>query len=126
MLFDRERIVGAALDGGVVAHNHAVNAADAADAGNQAGAGRAVAAVAVGIHAQGGQRREFQKRCSRIKQHPHPLARQQFAARLVFGARHLATAQGNPGQLHMKIVHQRAHGGGIGLKIGGTGVEFCL
>ena len=35
-----------------------------------------------------------------------------------------SAAGGGLGELHMKVVHQRAHGGSIGLEIGGTGVEF--
>ena len=65
MLLDRQRVVGAALDRRVVAHDHAIDAADPADAGDQAGAGRAVAAIAIGVHAQRGQRTEFQKRRAR-------------------------------------------------------------
>ncbi len=56
MLFHRQGIVGAALDGRVVAHDHAVAAGDTADAGDQAGAmDRRV------VHAVCRQRRQFKK-----------------------------------------------------------------
>ena len=42
VLLDRDRVVGAALDGGVVGHDHAVAALDPADAGDDAGAGYGV------------------------------------------------------------------------------------
>ncbi len=76
MLLHRHRIVGAALDGGVVAHDHAFAALDAADAGDDAGAVDRVL-----VHAVGGERRQFEKRRAGIEQAHHALARQQFAAR---------------------------------------------
>ena len=76
MLLHRHRIVGAALDRGVVAHDHAFAAFDAADAGDQAGAVDRVV-----VHAVGGERRQFEERRARIEQPHHALARQQLAAR---------------------------------------------
>ena len=119
MLFDGQRVVGAALYRGVVAHNHAIDTTDAANADDQAGAGR----VAV-VHAECGQRRDFKKRRAGVKQHLHPVARQQLAAGGVPCAGHFATASSRLGELHMQVIDQRTHGSGIGLKVGGTGVEF--
>ena len=72
MLLHRHRIIGAALDGGVVAHDHAFAALDAADAGDDAGA----VDVAV-VHAEGGERRQFQERRAGIDEaHPTRAARE--------------------------------------------------
>ena len=126
VLFDRHRVIGAALDGGVVADNHAVHPVDAADAGDHAGTRRAVAAIAVRVHDQCGQWRQLEERRARVQQHLHPLARWQLAARHMFGSGRLPTACGRLGELHLQIGHQRAHGSRIGLKIRRAGVEFCL
>ena len=75
MLLHRHRVIGAALDGGIVADDHHLAAFDAADPGDDAGAvDRAV------IHVVGGERAEFEKRRAGIEQARHPLARQQLAA----------------------------------------------
>ena len=121
VFFDRHGVVGAAFDGGVVADNHAVHAADPANAGNQPGAGRVVA-----IQIERGQGREFQKRRAGVQQHVHPLARQQLAARRVLGARRFAAAQRHLFQVQAQIVDQGAHGCGVGQEVGGAGVELAL
>ena len=84
----RDGVVRAALHRRVVAHHHAFAAGDAADAGDDAGAGRFVA-----VHAEGRERRQLEERRARVQQHFHPVAGQQFAARHVFGARRLAAAR---------------------------------
>ena len=76
MLLHRHRVVGAALDGGVVADDHAFAAGHAADAGDDAGAMDGIV-----VHAVGGERRQFEKRRAGIDQRHHALARQQLAAR---------------------------------------------
>ena len=76
MLLYRHREIGAALDGRVVGDDDAFAPHDPPDAGDDPG-GRHLAV----IHAVGGERREFEKRRPRIEQQPHPLARQQLAAR---------------------------------------------
>ena len=55
MLFDRHGVVGATLDGRVIAHHQAVNAFDAANAGDHACTWRAIGAVTVRVHRVGGQ-----------------------------------------------------------------------
>ena len=84
MLLHRHRVVGAALDGGVVAHDHAFAPLDPADAGDDAGAVDRVL-----VHAVGGERREFEERRAGIDQAQHAFARQQFSARRVALARAL-------------------------------------
>jgi hypothetical protein len=54
MLLHRQRIIGATLNGRVVAYHHAFAALDAADASDQAGAVDGVV-----VHLVGGERRQF-------------------------------------------------------------------
>ena len=57
VLLHRDRVVGAALDGGVVGDDQHLAARDASDAGDDAGAGRLVV-----VHLPGGQGRELEER----------------------------------------------------------------
>ena len=70
MLLHGDRIVGAALDGGVVGDDDHLASGDAADAGDQAGAG----SVAL-VHVPGGERRQLQERRAGIEQPVDSLAR---------------------------------------------------
>ncbi len=81
MLLHRHRIIGAALDGGIVADDHAFAAGDAADAGDDAGAVDGVV-----VHAVGGERRQFEERRARIDAASSP-ARAATACRAPGGAR---------------------------------------
>ena len=119
MLFHGERVVGAAFDGGVVAHDHAVDTADAANARNQTSARGIVA-----VHVERSQRSQFQKRCARVQQHADPVPRQQLAARHVFGARRLAATLLNLLHLKVQVVHQGAHGLRVGHKVRSAWVEL--
>ena len=112
MLLHRHRIVGAALDGGVVAHDHAFAALDAADAGDQAGAVDGVV-----VHAVGGERRQFQERRAGIEQPHDAVARQKLAARDVAlaDARRAAVRRLRRGAL--QLVGERAHARGVGGKL---------
>ena len=103
MLLHRHRIVSAALDRGVVAHDHAFAALDAADAGDDAGGVDRVL-----VHAEGREIGKFKKRRARIDQRHHAVARQQFAARGVALARFLVAAERGGGAAGGKIVAQRA------------------
>jgi hypothetical protein len=91
------------------------------DAGHDAGARRVVV-----VHVQRGQRRQFQERRARVQQHLHPVARQQLAASGVAIAGHRAAAFGDFRELHPQVVDHGAHGSGVGLEIGGSGVEFAF
>ena len=115
VLLHRHRIVGAALDGGVVAHDHAFAALDAADAGDQAGAVDGVV-----VHAEGGERRQFQERAAGIDQAHHAVARQKFAARHVALADARRPAGGGFGAARLQFVGQRAHARGVGGEFVGT------
>ena len=105
VLLDGHRVIGAALDGRIVGDDHAFAAADAADAGDDAGSGHFAA-----IHVVGGQRAEFQKRRARIEQQIDAIARQQLAARRD-GAR--APLPCRPARrsraAFAQLLHQRAH-----------------
>ena len=75
VLLDRHRVVGAALDGGVVGDDQHLAAVDQADPGDDPGAGRIVV-----VHAVGGQRRDLQERAAVIEQLVDAFPRQELAA----------------------------------------------
>ncbi len=118
VLLDRHRVIAAALDGGVVGHDHAFAAFDAADAGDDAG-GVHVAAV----HAEGGERRQFQERRAGIDQVHHAVARKKLAARHMPFARFFRAAQGGLGAARLQFGGQRAHFFGIGAEFGAVRIN---
>ena len=69
VLLDRERVIGAALDGRVVRNDHALASFNRRDARHDAGRG-----CRVGIDAVRGERRKFEKRRERIAQPVDALA----------------------------------------------------
>ena len=76
MLLHRHRIIGAALDRRIVGDDHRLAAIDEADPGDQA---RAVHVALV--HAEGGERADFEKGRAGIDEPGDALAGQQLAAR---------------------------------------------
>ena len=82
VLLHRHRIVGAALDRGVVADDDAFASRDAADAGDDAGRGDVVV-----VHPVGRELRQLEERRARVEQRAHALARQELAAPGVARAR---------------------------------------
>ena len=112
MLLHRHRIIGAALDGGIVADDDAFAARDAADAGDDAGAVDGVV-----VHAVGGERRQFEERRAGIDQRHHPLARQKLAARHMTFARRGGPPSAASARLRLKLRDQRAHGGLVGAEL---------
>ena len=88
VFLDRHRVVGAALDRGIVGQHQALDTGHPADAGDDTGAGGGIL-----VHAEGGQCRNFQKRTAGVQQGPYALARQQFAAILVFLARAFGSSE---------------------------------
>ena len=121
MLLHRHRIIGAALDGGVVADDDAFAAGDAADAGDDAGAVDGVV-----VHAVGGERRQFEERRAGIEQRHHPLARQKLAARDMPLAGMGGAAFGGLGALRFKLRHERPHRRLIGAEFRRRDVGSCL
>jgi hypothetical protein len=110
VLLHRHRVVGAALDRGVVGHDHAFHAAHPADAGHHAGGGHGVV-----VHAVRGQRRDFQEGAAGVEQGVDAVA-QQLAARGVLGARGLAAAQRGAGEGGMQVVDHGLHGRAVGFQ----------
>ena len=119
MLLHRHRIIGAALHRGVVAHDDAFDAADPAHAGDHARARRVVV-----VHVHRRQRRQLEERRAGIEQRPHPLARQELAARDMALARFLAAAQPDRVGAGLEVGDQRAHRLGVALEGVGTGVDL--
>ena len=107
MLLHRHRIVGAALDRRIVGDDHRLAARDPADAGDQAGAVH----VAL-VHAEGGERADFEERRAGIDQPRHALARE-AACRVRDAARASAAALGRGGAARREIGQRRAPAGGI-------------
>ena len=96
-----DRVVGAALDRGVVGHDHAFPARHPPDTGDQAGAGAFVV-----VHAVGGQRGEFQEGTTGIEQAVDPVARQQLAPADVALPGALRPAERRGRQLVAQLRHQ--------------------
>ncbi len=99
VLLHRHRVIGAALDGRVVADDHAFAALDPADAGDQAGAVDGVV-----VHAVGGERRQLQERRAGIDQAHHAVARQQLAARHMALAGALRPAERGLGAARLQLL----------------------
>jgi hypothetical protein len=100
----RHREIGAAFHGGVVGHHHHFLAVHLAHTGHHAAAGRAAV-----VHAKTGQRRKFEEGAVSVEQRHDALARQQFAAGLVFGAGSVATTLFKLAELMLQVGHQAAH-----------------
>ena len=114
MLFDRHRIIGAALDGGIVGDDHRLAAGDAADAGDEPGA----VDVAF-VHAVGGERAHLQERRARIEPSGDALARHQLAAREMPLARLFPAAFGRRRAAALEIV-ERLHPARLVFGVGGA------
>jgi hypothetical protein len=121
VLLDRHRVIGAALDGGIVTDDHAFLAGHAADAGDDAGRWGGIV-----IHVVGRELGEFEEGRARVEQHLHAVARQQLAAREVLGAGRLAAALGDGRHLVPQVVDDQLHGRGVGLEVVAARVEFAL
>ncbi len=109
MLLHRHRVIGAALDGGIVRHDHAFAALDARDASDQAGAVDIVV-----VHPVGGERGELEKRRARIDQRHHAVAGQQLAALQVTLARLLGSAGRRLRAAPLQFLDKPAQALGIG------------
>ena len=104
VLLDRHGVVSAALDRGVVRHDHALAPAHPADAADD-GPGMHVAAV----HAPRRKLADLEKGRSRVEELRDALARQHLAARGVLVARSLVAALRDDRDLLLQVLHQRAH-----------------
>ncbi|MNQ57945.1 hypothetical protein D3C85_721160 [compost metagenome] len=113
-----ERVVGAALDGGIVHHQQAEPARDLAQSRDDAGGGHRLL-----IHLPGGQGREFEEGGAGIEQPIDALAGQQLAAGLMAGLIGRAPSQGYLVEAGVEIGHQGLHGLPVGGKLGARRVE---
>ena len=114
----------AALDGAVIGGNDAADARHVTDAGDAAAALDALGAVIV-VHAQAGERRQFEPRRTRIDQQRDTLARQKLAA----GAKPVASGVGEIPHLLLEraeAADQRQHLLAIGAKRCGVGIDAAL
>ncbi len=102
VLLDGDRVVGAALDRGVVGHDHALAAGDPPDPGDHARTGALVV-----VHAVGGQCRQFQERAARIEQSVDAVARQELSTADVALACAFGPAERRHGELAAQLVDQR-------------------
>ncbi len=116
VLLDRQRVVGPALDRGIVGHDHDLASLDATDAGDDAGAG----GVAV-VEVLRRQRRQLQQRRARVAEPVHPLARQQLAACDVALACPLSPARRGALETLAQLGGETAVLGLVGLELGGVG-----
>ncbi|MBA7652319.1 hypothetical protein ES703_60149 [subsurface metagenome] len=113
MLLHRHRIVGAALDGGIVGHDHAFPPRNPAHTGDHA---RRMHIAA--IEAVGRQRRQFQEGRAGIDEEIDAVARQHLAARGMALAGDLAAAAGHFLQLVPQFGDKLAHHVGIACEFG--------
>ncbi len=121
VLLHRHGVVGAALDGGVVAHDHALPPGDAPHARDEPGA-----VDIARVEPIGGELRQLQERRSRINEPQHAVARQQLAARGVALLKLLRSAGRGLRTLDGQISHQRPHGTGVGFELVGEGGDRSL
>ncbi len=103
VFLDRQREIGAALDGGVVGDDEHLPARDAPDAGDDARRG----AFPV-VEVPGGQRRQFEEGGAGVEQPLDALAHEQFALRLVALAVFFAAALRDERQTLLQFRGQRA------------------
>src|SRR5580658_1606637 len=105
VLLNGQGIVGTALDRRIIRHHHALAATDAADTGQDAGAGNVPA-----VHPVRGQLGELEEGTAGVEQYPDALAGRQFAGRLVLVGGRLGAAFGDPAHLTAQLRGQGAHG----------------
>ena len=112
VLLDRQRVVGAALDGGVIGDDDAFAPVYAPDAGDDAGRGDVVL-----IDAPGGELGELQEGRAGVEQAAHPVAGQELAARQMALAGSFAAAFLHPGHGLAQVGRERLHRVCIGAEL---------
>src|SRR5690606_15844442 len=117
----RHREVGAALDRGVVGHDHDFLSHHPPDTANHAG-GR----CGIVVHALGGQRRDLQERRRGVEQGDDALAHQQLAALDVLVAGLLPAATGGVGEAAVELLDQGAVEGDVVAEFRRTRIELGL
>ena len=121
VLLDRHRVVAAALDGGVVGEDHALDSRHPADTGNQTRSGDVLF-----VYPMGRQRADFEEGRARIQQRIDPLPWQQFAPRQVACLSLLAAAPPDMLQQLAQLGGQLLHMAAVGSKLGGGRVDSGL
>ena len=121
VFFHRERIVGPALDGGVVGHDHAFAARHGPHAGDDAGGRHGVV-----VHPPGRQLRQLQERRAWIAQLADAFPGQELAAGAMPLPGFVAAALGDEGGLLIQVRYQSLHGRRVGLELGGLRVNGGL
>jgi hypothetical protein len=119
MLLHRHREIRAALDGRVVGDDEDFAAMHAADAGDDAGAGRGIV-----VHAVRGERRQFEERRTRIEQGADAFARQQLAAFGVLRAGFFAAALRGLGDFRAPFVGGGPELRGVGEEVRRAGIDL--
>ena len=108
VLLDRDRVVGAALDGRVVGDHHASRPVTRPMPVTMPAEGTASLAVAA-VHAGRGQRAQLEERAARVEQPVDPVAHQQLPAVGVLGAGRLAAALAGAGQSLPQVLDELPH-----------------
>jgi hypothetical protein len=121
VLLDGHRVVGAALHGRVVGDDHALHALHTTDACDDARCGR----VAV-VHPEGGELPDLQEGRAGIEQLRDAVARQELAARGVFGPRRLPAALGHLRHFRPQVLDQSPHRIHVGAKLRRLRIYLCL
>jgi len=116
VLLHRHREVGAALDRGVVGHDHALDAVDQADARDDARRRRLVV-----VHPVGGESAELEERRAGVEEQLDPLAGGELAELVL--ARHAAAAGAGVAVLLAQGAHQLAHYAIVGGELGIGGID---
>ena len=118
VFLDGDGEVGAALDGGVVGHDHHLAAAHASDAGDEPGSRRLVV-----VHPPGGQRRQLEKGGVGVEKMGQPAAHRQLALLGMPAGRRLAAAFTRPRPPRFEIALQRLHRAQIGAELLAAGID---
>ena len=119
VLLDRHRIVGAALHGRVIAHDHALPPGDTPHPADD----RGPVDVAL-VHPVGRQLADLKEGRARIEQPLHPLAGEQLAARHVAFAVLLRPAERGLGHTGAEFLRELLVVRETGLGLGALAVEF--
>ena len=121
VLFDRQRVVRAAFDRGVVGHNHAFHAFNPTDPGNDAGSRDVLA-----VHLVSRQLTQFKEGRANVQQPVDAFTRQQLAPGGVALLGAGAAALLHMGEHAVQGVHLFEHGVAIGGELGGARVDGAV
>jgi hypothetical protein len=118
VLFHRDRVVGAALHRGVVGDDHALESADATDAGDNAARRQPVAVELVP-----GELPDLEERRAGVEQAVDAVAHEHLVARLVLGTGGVRPAGGYPGDEFAQLGGEAAVDLRVGREVGACAVD---